>query len=241
MFQQESRFQSQDLKYRNKAVSNGLTLFRAEDITVSFGDIVALKNVHFKIDLGEIIFVTGASGAGKTTFLRLLSSEVSNYKGRFYCSKDLETGTLFTSKVFQDLRLIGGWTCEENLMTSYDPSAYRSKKDFMSDMYEISKVLGLYNRLNLKVKNANGGLKQKVAIARALLTKPDIFIADEPTSSLDSENAQRIFDVLSLYNTKNKMTVIWASHNKELVKRFSGRNIHLDNGRLVYSGHACFI
>lgn len=241
MFQQESRTYASRTQRQGQSHSYTPTLFQAEDVSVRFDKIFALKNIHLKIDFGEIIFVTGASGAGKTTLLRLLSGDITDFSGRFYCNKKIQNGELFSSKVFQDLRLMGARSCEENLMSAYDSATYNCKKDFISDMYEMSKVLGFYDRLNLKVKNANGGLKQKIAIARALLTRPDIFIADEPTSSLDADNAQRVFDILSLYNSKKKMTVVWASHNKDLIKRFSGRNIHLDNSRLVYSGHACFI
>ncbi|MBT6325532.1 MAG: cell division ATP-binding protein FtsE, partial [Bdellovibrionales bacterium] len=88
---------------------------------------------------------------------------------------------------------------------------------------------------------ANGGLRQKIAIIRALLTRPEVFIADEPTSSLDYDNAYKLYEVLNLYNAKRGMTVIWASHNRELVKKFTGRVVHLDKGKLVYSGNACFI
>jgi cell division transport system ATP-binding protein len=136
---------------------------------------------------------------------------------------------------------MGKYTCEENLMFAYDSSLYESKSEFIKDMQELSRILGISDRLKLKVNEANGGLKQKVAIIRSLLTRPDVLIADEPTSSLDTDNAQRLFDILNLYNIKRGMTVIWATHNKELIKSFSGRIIHLDQGRLVYSGHACFI
>ncbi len=115
------------------------------------------------------------------------------------------------------------------------------KKEFENDLYELAKILGITKRLNIKVSNANGGLRQKVAIIRALLTRPDIFIADEPTSSLDYDNAKRLFDLLNVYNTKRGMTVIWASHNRELVGKFVGKILHLESGRLIHSGHACFI
>lgn len=217
-------------------------IFHLEDVSVRFDKLSALKNVQLSIESGEIVFVTGASGAGKTTLLRLLCGEISPSQGNIYFPQlENSRNPLFVSKVFQDLRIIPKWSCEENLMTAYDCSAYRSKKDFISDMNEMAKVLGFLDRMDLKMMHANGGLKQKVAIARALLTKPEVFIADEPTSSLDADNAQRIFDILNLYNTKKGMTVIWASHNKELVKRFTGRIVHLDQGKLVYSGHACFI
>lgn len=218
-------------------------LFRLQDIDISFGDFQALKNIHLKISMGEVIFLTGASGAGKTTLMRVLSGELAPSKGTLYLApfEDKTRPALFVAKVFQDLRLMSNWTCSQNLQTAYDSQIYRSRSEFMDDLEEIAKVLGFHDRLNLKISNANGGLKQKVAMARALLTRPDILLADEPTNSLDNENAQRIFDVVSLYNLKQKMTVIWASHNNDLVKKFTGRTIHLDRGKLIYSGHACLI
>lgn len=213
-------------------------LFQLQDVSVLFDSIWALKNVQLNIVRGEVLFITGASGAGKTTLLRLLSGELAPSSGRVL---RVDPKHCFMSQVFQDLRLMLDRTCEENIMMSYDPALYSKKKDFLRDMSELCRILGVTDRLNLKMRNANGGLKQKVAIIRSLLTKPDVFIADEPTSSLDAQNAKKIFDILNLYNVKRGLTVIWASHNRELVKSFTGKIAHLDAGRLVYSGHACFI
>lgn len=217
-------------------------LFYCEDVCVTYGDIRALKNVQLTIEKGEVVFLTGASGAGKTTLLKVLSGLIEPTSGKILRPK-VGNGkkNIFISNVFQDLRLMGKYTCEENLLFAYDSSLYDSKSEFVQDMYELAKILGIRERLGLKVNDANGGLKQKVAIIRSLLTRPDVLIADEPTSSLDTENARRLFDVLNLYNAKRGTTVIWATHNKELIKSFTGRIIHLDNGKLVYSGHACFI
>ena len=77
--------------------------------------------------------------------------------------------------------------------------------------------------LSKKVRELNGGAKQKVAIIRGLLTRPDIFIADEPTSSLDRENAKRLYEVLKFYNQKMSMTVLWATHQVELISQFHGK------------------
>ena len=93
----------------------------------------------------------------------------------------------------------------------------------------------------MKVKDANGGLKQKVAMVRALLSKPQVLLADEPTAALDKESAMKLFEILNFYNVRKNLTVIWASHNRDLVKQFPGKIVHLDAGNLVYSGHACFI
>ena len=84
-------------------------------------------------------------------------------------------------------------------------------------------------------------MKQKIALIRALLARPNILIADEPTCSLDKESSVKLFEILNFYNLKRKLTVIWASHNRELVKQFPGKIIHLEKGKLIYSGHACFI
>lgn len=218
------------------------SVFYLEDVSVSFGELSALKSVQLNIEQGEVIFVTGASGAGKTTLLRLLAGEITPTSGILRrAERDLTGKILFSSRVFQTLRLLENQSLEENLRLSYDPSIYRNRNEFNQDMSELCKVLAIDDRLQLKAKDANGGLRQKIAIIRALLSRPDIFIADEPTSSLDSDNARKIFDLLNLYNVKRGMTIIWASHNSELVKKFSGRIIHLDRGKLVYSGHACFI
>lgn len=217
-------------------------IFYCEDVSVEFGEIRALKNVQLTIERGEIIFVTGASGAGKTTLLKLLSGLQEPTSGKVIRPNVLGgKKNLYVSNVFQDLRLMGKYTCEENLMFAYDSSIYKDKNEFVQDMHELTRILGIKDRLNLKISQANGGLQQKVAIIRSLLTRPDILIADEPTSSLDTDNARRLFDVFNLYNAKRGLTVVWATHNKELIKSFTGRIIHLDNGRLVYSGHACFI
>jgi cell division transport system ATP-binding protein len=217
-------------------------IFYCEDLSVDFGEIRALRNVQLTIERGEMIYLTGASGAGKTTLLKVLSGIVEPTSGKIV-RPHFSSGkrSLFISNVFQDLRLMGKYTCEENLLFAYDSSIYESKNEFMQDMNELARILGIKDRMNLKVSDANGGLKQKVAIIRSLLTRPDVLIADEPTSSLDTDNARRLYDVLNLYNSKRGTTVIWATHNKELIKNFTGRIIHLDNGRLVYSGHACFI
>lgn len=238
--------------YQNQNSQNGLlgstrssslppvNIISLQDASVSFDSIQALRNVELNIAKGEIVFVTGASGAGKTTLLRMLAGDISPTSGK--CQHPFKrVEDFFVGRVFQDLRLLAELTCEANLNIAYDPSLYDSRKAFEKDKAELCRVLGVSDRMKLKIKDANGGLQQKIAIIRTLLTKPDVLIADEPTSALDSENGKKLFEVLSYFNMKRGMTIIWATHDKELVKRFSGRILHLDGGRLVYSGHACFI
>lgn len=211
--------------------------FYLQDVSVDFGKIQGLRNVQLSINNNEILFVTGSSGAGKTTLLKILTGELEPTSGEVILPPKVK----FVAPVFQDLRLLDRKTCEANLWISYDNSVHGSKKEFLKELNELAKVFGITDRLDMKMDKANGGLKQKVAIIRALLTRPDILVLDEPTSSLDAANAQKLFDVLSFYNSKRSLTVVWATHNRELVKKFSGRIVHLDRGKLVYSGHACFI
>lgn len=147
----------------------------------------------------------------------------------------------FVSTVFQDLRLLQKKTCEENLWMAFDSAVYNTKNDFFKDLEELTKMLKVYDFLGQKIEDCNGGLKQKIAMLRALLSRPTAILADEPSSSLDKESSYKLFEILNLYNHQKGLTVVWATHNKELIKQFPGKIAHIENGRLIYSGHACFI
>lgn len=216
----------------------GHRLMSMQDVHVHFDDIRALNGVDFKLHQKEIVFLTGVSGAGKTTFLKTLAGIYRPHRGKIERPDPRHT---FTSPIFQDLKLFDNQSCEKNLFASFDSSVYRNKREFEADLIELTKMLGVYDRLHLKIKDANGGLKQKIAFIRTMLTRPDLVLADEPTAALDYDNAKRIFDILNLYNVKQGLTVIWATHNKDLAKKFTGRMVHMDKGRIIYSGHACFI
>jgi ABC-type ATPase involved in cell division len=216
----------------------GMNLIQLQDVHVQFAEITALRNIHLNILKGEILFVTGVSGAGKSTLLRVIAQEQTPTSGKILHPKRSEC---FISQVYQDLRIEREQTCQQNLEAAFDKTIYKKRAEFDSDLSDLCQYLGIKSRLSLKMREANGGLRQKVAIVRSLLTRPDLFIADEPTSSLDAENSKKIFDLLNLYNVKRGMTIVWASHNRELIRTMAGKNVHLDQGRLIYSGHACFI
>lgn len=213
------------------------SLFSLNGASVNFGKVQALKNINLTIKKGQILFVTGKSGAGKSTLLNLLAGDVRPTSG----AANLPSDNVFVSQVFQDLKLFQNRSIEENLWYAYDSSIYKNKNAFQSDLMELASVLGVKDRLNQKVKDTNGGMKQKTSMLRALLAKPQVLLADEPTAALDKESSGKLFDLLNFYNVRKGLTIVWATHNKDLIKQFPGEIAHLDAGKLIYSGKACFI
>lgn len=226
-----------DVSSRHKSLNNN-QLYHLENLSVNFGATEALKGITMSVTPGEILFITGKSGAGKSTLLNVLAGDIKATGGRVQLP---QSKSIFISQVFQDLKLLENMTCEENLWYSFDSSLYKSRSEFHEDLVELSQVLGVRDHLSKKVSELNGGMKQKVALIRALLSRPNVLLADEPTCSLDKESSIKLFEILNFYNLKRNLTVIWASHNRELVKQFPGKIIHLEKGKLIYSGHACFI
>lgn len=213
-------------------------IFHLDDVSLKYGSYTALDGITLTVNPGDMMFVTGKAGAGKTSLLNILSQKVKAQKGRFHTSQSRD---LFVARVPQNLELLENKTCEQNLWVAYDRKIYKNKNEFYSDLIELANILGIKDRLGIKMSQANGGLRHKTALIRALLTRPRVLLADEPTASLDKESAHKIFDLLNFYNLKRNLTVVWATHNRELVKNFPGKIVHLENSKLVYSGHACFI
>ncbi len=227
------------LNYGQNQFSSKPMLYHLDNVSVYYNSFKALSNLSLVINQGEILFVTGASGAGKTTLLKTLAQDVIPQKGKI--TSNLSKENIFVAQVFQELKLMEDLDVKNNFLFSFDNQIYKNKAEFLRELDDLVNLFGMNEILGKKVTNLNRGAKQKVAIIRALLTRPEVFIADEPTSALDKDNANRLFEILNYYNTKRKMTIIWATHNKELVKQFPGRIIHLDKGRLIHSGNACFI
>jgi ABC-type lipoprotein export system ATPase subunit len=212
--------------------------FHLDKVTVDFGRVKALKAIELNILPKDILFVTGASGAGKSTLLNVLAGLQAPTQGRAMLMQD--EGKFFTACVFQDLRLLLNKSCEANLWLSYDARLYDSREQFHREMVELARALGVYDFLEQKIELCNGGLRAKVAMLRALLSKPDALLADEPTAALDRESSFKLFELLNHYNQRRGLTLVWATHNRELVKQFPGKVAHLDGGRLMYAGQACF-
>ena len=203
-------------------------------------DIKALEDINFTVEKGEFVFLTGPSGAGKTTVLKLLYREEIPTMGSVIVN-ETDIGHLSQGKVpyyrrgigfvFQDFKLLFDRSVNENIalpleITGSNPEYTRTVAA------EAVKKIGLSGREKLNPWHLSGGEKQKVAIARALITNPPILLADEPTGNLDDYSTWEIMEMFTEINKKGT-TVIVATHNREIMEKLGGRVIKLDKGRMA--------
>jgi len=201
-------------------------------------EIFAVKEVDLNIKKGEFISIMGPSGSGKTTLLDSIGCLVSITSGSLkVLDQDvskIKERKLFKIRrknfgfIFQDFLLIETLTAIENLELVLKFVRKFSEKQKLIDLLE---KLGLGHRINHLPNELSGGEKQRVAIARALAVSPKILIADEPTGNLDSKTSQDIFDLFRKLNKEEGLTIIVATHNKELGEQ-ADRIVCLKDGRV---------
>ena len=190
-------------------------------------DIVVLKNINLKIDKGELISLTGPSGSGKSTLLHIIalldqptSGEVFFKKKSFSKSNDNEKDNVRRrgiSIIYQQNNLLSDFTALENVLMPLVNNGFsleESKKKATSTL----SLVNLSKRLNHFPSELSGGEQQRVAVARALITEPDLILADEPTGSLDRKTSNEIFSLFLKLKSK-KRAILYATHNRELSNR----------------------
>ncbi len=200
----------------------------------------ALRHIDLQIDKGEFVFLVGASGSGKSTFLRLILREYRPTSGRvFVLGKDL--GRLHQWKVpvlrrqigtvFQDFRLLPGKTVYENVAFALQVLG-RPIAEIRAAVPRTIELVSLSGKEDRQPEELSGGEQQRVAIARAIVNNPKILIADEPTGNLDPQTSVGIMKLLDRIN-KRGTTVIMATHDSTIVDQMRRRVIELDQGNLV--------
>lgn len=199
---------------------------------------VALKDVSLHIGAGEWIFLVGASGMGKTTLLRLLYKEESPDSGRVLIGgQDVArlSGSFLRRSmgiVFQSFRLLPRKTAYENIaygaeVLGVPPSEIRRRTR------EILELVGLQDKASRLPSELSGGEQQRIAIGRALINRPSLIVADEPTGDLDPENSEMVLRTFENVNREKNATILFATHAVELVNRLQKRVVRLEHGRVV--------
>lgn len=213
----------------------------ARGIEKSYGNLNVLKGVDLELNAGEIVSIVGSSGAGKSTLLHILGTLDKADRGEIFL-KDTPLHLLkgkklaaFRNKhigfVFQFHHLLPEFTAIENVCI---PAwlAGLSKRSAEENAKKLLAALGLENRFENKPNSLSGGEQQRVAVARALINKPDIVFADEPTGNLDSTNARELHSLFLRLKNEFNQTFLIVTHNEELAT-MSDRVLHMKDGKMV--------
>ncbi|HEY0900450.1 MAG TPA: ABC transporter ATP-binding protein [Sphingobacteriaceae bacterium] len=216
-------------------------MLQARNLTKTYGKLQILKGVDLEVKPGEIIAIVGASGAGKSTLLHIIGTldkpdtgdvTLNNVPIGSLTQKGLST---FRNEhigfIFQFHHLLPEFTALENVcIPGY--IAKKSKKEVEARALELLALLGLSHRAGHKPNELSGGEQQRVAVARALMNKPAIILADEPSGNLDSNNAESLHKLFVDLRDQFGQTFVIVTHNEELAN-MADRKIHMKDGRII--------
>lgn len=217
-----------------------MELIRVADVQKTYTTgTVALYDFNVSISKGEFVFVIGASGSGKSTFIKMLYREEKPDKGSIIIG-GINVAKLKNRKVyilrrkigvvFQDFKLLPKLTVFENVAFAMEVFGY-DKRKIQKRVMEVLDLVGLKHKVRQYPNQLSGGEQQRVVIARAIVNNPKLLICDEPTGNLDPDTSMGIMKVLEDIN-KLGTTIIMATHDRDIVNRMNKRVICLEEGRL---------
>ncbi len=213
-------------------------MIKIENLTKKFGELEVLKGVSLTVNKGEVISIVGPSGAGKTTLLQLIGTLDKPTSGTIRFNGE-DTGKMVSNKlatfrnrhigfVFQFHQLLPEFTALENIII---PAliAGRKRKEAEAEAMELLGIMGLKERAGHKPAEMSGGENQRVAVARALINRPDVILADEPSGSLDSHNKEELHRLFFDLRDKLGQTFIIVTHDEKLAS-YTDRTIRMVDG-----------
>ncbi len=217
-------------------------MLKARGIIKNYSDLKVLKGVDLEVGKGEIVSIVGSSGAGKSTLLHILGTlDEPDYGAvvineeqvfRFHGTRLAGFRNRHIGFVFQFHHLLPEFTALENICIPGWISGQKGKKDVKEYALSLLKQMGLSDRMDHKPGKLSGGEQQRVAVARALINRPDIVLADEPTGNLDSVNARELHELFFTLRERFHQTFIIATHNESLAK-MSDRQLQMKDGKIV--------
>jgi cell division transport system ATP-binding protein len=210
-----------------------------KNVTKRFGSVIALNDVSLDVKKGEFVFITGPSGAGKTTILKLILGEITADSGevkvdgfevRNIKDKDLPFFRQKIGTVFQDFKVLPERTVGENVSVAL--AVIGLPEDAWDErVRHVLKLAGLLRQIDLFPSQLSGGELQRVSLARALAVNPKILLADEPTGNLDWVTSDNLMELFERINKEGK-TVVMATHNLEIVGKYKKRVINIVGGKI---------
>lgn len=223
------------------ARGDGIAMIGAKNLCKRYGNgPCVIEDLNFTVERGEFVFVVGPSGAGKSTLLKLMIREVVPTAGTItvfgqdlsriprrrvpYLRRNI-------GMVFQDFRLLEDRTAYDNVAFAMQVTG-ASGKEAKRRVPQVLEMVGLLDKARARVSDLSGGEQQRVGLARAIVNRPALIIADEPTGNLDPGNSLEIMQQIRTINLRGT-TVLVATHDREIVDALQKRVIHLAGGRLV--------
>ncbi|WP_270942162.1 ABC transporter ATP-binding protein [Romboutsia lituseburensis] len=220
-----------------------MEILRTENLTKSYGmgdtKVTALNNLNLSINKGQFVSIIGASGSGKSTLLHMLGGVDKPTSGKIYI-EDTDISSMNETElalfrrrkvglIYQFFNLIPTLNVEKNILL---PMLLDGRKPKKEEFDKIVKMLGLSERLNHLPNQLSGGQQQRVAIARSLIYRPSIILADEPTGNLDRKNSESILEMLKVSNKEYNQTILIITHDEKIALS-ADRMIRIDDGEIV--------
>ena len=212
-------------------------LLKIQDLHKSFGDHEVLKGINLEIKKGEVVVIIGASGSGKSTFLRTLnllevpSSGKIIFEGSELCAQksDVNKHRQKMGMVFQHFNLFEHLSVLENLCIAPIKLFKKSKEQAKKEAMELLNQVGLADKISAYPSSLSGGQKQRIAIVRALAMSPDVMLFDEPTSALDPEMVGEVLNVMKNL-ARSGMTMVVVTHEMGFAREVASRVLFFDKG-----------
>lgn len=201
-------------------------MIELKNVSKRFGTKQILNDINITINKGEVLGLIGLSGAGKSTLLRIINNLEVATSGDVIADSNLKFGF-----VFQTFNLVNALTVSENISLALTNEKL-TKQEIEEKVLSVLKLVGLADFANTKPNQLSGGQKQRVGIARALITDVDVLLCDEATSALDPFTSNEIINLLGELNQKLGLTIVFVSHQLEIVRDFCDRIAIIDNGDL---------
>ena len=218
-------------------------LIKVDNLHKSFGEVEVLKGINAEIHKGDVIVVIGASGSGKSTFLRCLNKLEEPTGGKiFFEGTDITDPHININlhrrkmgMVFQQFNLFPHMTVLKNMILGPTKLLKKSKEEAEREAMKLLERVGLSERANAYPNQLSGGQKQRVAIVRALCMNPDVLLFDEPTSALDPEMVGEVLDVMKQL-AKEGLTMVVVTHEMGFAREVATNVVFIDEGKIVEQG-----